>query len=79
MRALIEPDDGFDSRVVINPDNSVIIVGLTLWVAFPGHSVEISPDGQIVEDGGYVYVRVKRERRENCFLKAGSQKADTQK
>jgi hypothetical protein len=61
VRALIEHDEGFDSRPVINPDNSVSIVGLTLWVAFPGNSIEISPDGQIVQDGGYVYVRVLKE------------------
>ena len=61
VKALIEHDDGFDSRVVINPDNSVSIVGLTLWVAFPGNSIEISPYGQIVEDGGYPYVRTLKE------------------
>lgn len=61
VKELIEHDEGFDSKLVINPDNSVSIVGLTLWVAFPGHSIEISPDGQIVEDGGYAYVRVLKE------------------
>ncbi len=62
VKDLMEDDEGFDAKVVVNLDNSIKIVRLTLGTEFPtSETVQISPDGEITKADGLAYVQALQQ------------------